>query len=333
MTKPITSLGVLMLFEEGHFLLDDPVGNYLPSFDRTFEVAQPVEDGFEFVPANGPITIRHLLTHTAGISYRFNAIEPLTNAYARADIGDGLGDQDIALADWVQRLAEQPLANHPGEAWLYGLNTDVLGRLIEVISGQRLDRFFAERIFTPLGMKDTYFEVPRSKHNRIAAVHRRGADGRLHPVADGIVVDGPIVFDVSYPYDGQPGFLAGGAGLTATATDYARFLQMLLNGGELDGQRLLGRKTVELMLANQTGHLENSGYGAAGFTLGFGLSWGPERGQIASAGTLGWGGFFSTDAWFDPQEQLIGILLTQHYPYGHRLMNTYEIAIYQALTD
>ncbi len=257
----------------------------------------------------------------------------MTSAYAQADIDDGLGNQDIALAEWVRRLAEQPLAHHPGEAWLYGLNTDVLGRLIEVTSGQSLDRFFAERIFTPLGMTATHFEVPRDQHERIAAVHRRGPDGRLAPVPDGLVIDDDTRFDVSYPYDGRTGFLAGGAGLTSTATDYARFLQMLLNGGELDGERLLGRKTVELMLANQTGHLEDSGYGAAGFTLGFGLSWGPERGQIVSAGTLGWGGFFSTDAWFDPREQLIGILLTQQYPYGHRLMNTYRVAIYQALVE
>lgn len=333
MTKPITSLGVLILFEEGHFLLDDAIGRYLPSFNRTFEVAVPTEDGFELVPAERPITIRHLLTHTSGISYRFNDVEPLTSTYENAGIDDGLGNQDITLADWTRRLAEQPLAHQPGEAWLYGLNTDVLGRLVEVTSGQRLDRFFAERIFQPLGMADTYFEVPAGKRGRIAAVHRRDRDGTLRPVADGLVIDGSDAFDVAYPYDGTIGFLSGGAGITSTAADYARFLQLLLNGGELDGVRLLGRKTVELMLANQTGHLEESAYGAAGFTLGFGLSWGPERGQIVSAGTLGWGGYFSTDGWFDPREQLIGILLTQQYPYGHRLMDTYEAAIYQALVD
>lgn len=333
MTKAITSLGVMMLFEEGRFLLDDPVGDYLPSFDKTFEVVQSTEDGYELVPANGPITIRQLLTHTSGLSYRFMNLEPISRLYTEAGISDGLAGETVLLADFVRTLAEQPLAHHPGQAWTYGLSTDVLGRLIEVVSGQTLDRFMAERIFAPLGMEDTYFEVPPAKRHRVVAVHRRADDGALQPIPDGRVEDGPVLYDVAYPYDGQTGYLCGGAGLTSTAGDYARFLQMLLNGGELDGQRLLGRKTVELMTSNQVGHLDESAFGAAGFTLGFRLDHGPEGGQIQSANSLGWGGFWNTDFWFDPQEDLVGILMTQHYPYGHRLMNGYKVAVYQALRD
>ena len=331
MTKAITSLGVMMLFEEGKFLLEDPVGRYLPSFDKSFDVVQPTQDGYELVPANGPITIRQLLTHTSGLSYRFMNFEPLTRLYTEAGISDGLAGETLLLANFVKTLAGQPLAHHPGEAWTYGLSTDVLGRLIEVVSGQTLDRFMAERIFAPLGMEDTYFEVPPAKRDRVAAVHRRADDGSLQPIPDGRVEDGPTVYDVAYPYDGQTGFLCGGAGLTSTAGDYAHFLQMLLNGGELNGQRLLGRKTVELMTSNQVWYLDESAFDAAGFTLGFRLDRGPEGGQIQSANSLGWGGFWNTDFWFDPQEDLVGILMTQHYPYGHRLMDTYKVAIYQAL--
>lgn len=333
MTKAITSLGVMMLFEEGKLLLEDPIGRYLPSFDKTFDVIRSTAKGYEFVPANGSITIRHLLTHTSGLSYRFMNLEPLAGLYTEAGITDGMAGEAWLLADFVKKLAEQPLAHHPGEAWSYGLSTDVLGRLIEVVSGQTLDRFMAERIFAPLGMEDTYFEVPTAKRDRVVAVHRRSDDGSLQPIPDGRVEDGMTVYDVAYPYDGQTGYLCGGAGLTSTAGDYARFLQMLLNGGELDGQRLLGRKTVQLMTSNQVSHLDVSAFGAAGFTLGFRLDHGPESGQIQSANSLGWGGFWNTDFWFDPQEDLVGILMTQHYPYGHRLMDTYKVAIYQALLN
>lgn len=333
MTKAITSVGVMMLFEEGSFMLNDPVGRYLPSFDKAFEVAEPTEDGYRLVPASGPITIRQLLTHTSGLSYRFIGVQPLTDLYTAAGLSDGLAGETILLADFVPKLAGFPLAHQPGAKWSYGLNTDVLGRLIEVLSGQTLDRFFADRIFTPLGMNDSFFEVPPSHYERIAAVHRHGEKGGLVVIPPGRIDEGPVQFSVDYPYDGQTGFLSGGAGMTSTAADYGRFLQMLLNGGSLNGQRLLGPKTVELMTSNQTGDLEQSAFGAAGFTLGFALDPGPESGLIQSAGTLGWGGFFSTDYFFDIEEELVGVLMTQHYPYGHELMQKYKVMIYQALEN
>lgn len=333
MTKAVTTVGAMMLFEEGRFLLSDPVGRYLPSFDKTFEVFEPAEFGYVRVPAKRPITIRDLMTHTSGLSYRFMNLEPLGELYIAADLDDGLSGEDMPLAEFVRQLAEFPLAHHPGERWTYGLNTDVLGRLVEVLSGQSLDAFLAERVFAPLGMTDTFFEVPDTHRDRVAAVHRFGAEGRLEVIPPGIVRDGPVKFSVDYPYDGRIGLLSGGGGLVSTASDYGRLLQMLLNDGELDGTRLLGRKTVALMRANQTGHLDAAGFGAAGFSLGFGLNGGPESGRIGSAGSLGWGGFFSTDMWFDPDEDMLGVLMTQHYPYGHDLMSRYKVPIYQALED
>ena len=334
MSKAITSAAVMLLFEEGRLLLDDPVGDYLPSFDKTFEVVVPNADGsgYRLEPANGPVTVRQLLTHTSGISYRFMGLEPLSSIYTDADIHDGLGGDRLPLAEAIAALAEMPLAHQPGEAWTYGLGTDVLGRLVEVVSGRRLDQFLDERLFDPLGMNDTWFEVPAAEQGRLAALHTRSDEG-LTVIPDGVRVDGPTVFSADYPYDGETDYLSGGAGLSSTAADYGRFLQMILNGGELDGCRVLSRKTVELMTTNQVGNLDNAGFGAGGFSLGFAVRGGPHAGSIRSAGTLGWSGFFNTLMWADPEEQLIAILMTQHYPYGVELMELFPVMVYQAIDD
>ncbi len=334
MTKPITSVAVLQLFERGHFQLDDPVSRYLPEFDRDVQVAVATDDGFVYESAARPVTIRHLLTHTSGISYRFMNVEPLYEHYVEAAVSDGLGHGQPLLAQNSERIATMPLASHPGELWTYGLSTDVLGRLVEAVSGQPLDEYFTEHIFLPLGMLDSHFRVPGTKHDRIASVYRFDDSGQLKEIEDGPVEDGPVTFAVDYPYSAGTRYLSGGAGITSTAEDYARFAQMLLNGGSLHGSRVLGRKTVELMISDHTGHLADSGFGADGFGLGVSIDGGPSAsGSIRTRGSYGWGGFFNTTFWVDPEEQLVAVLLTQHYPFGVELLNLYPTLVYQAIDD
>ena len=253
--------------------------------------------------------------------------------YLDAGFGDGLSGENIVLADFVRTLAAMPLLHEPGQRFSYGLNTDVLGRLVEVVSGQPLDRFLAERLFEPLGMDDTWFEVPADAAGRLASVHRNTDDGRLAVVPPGLVADGVTRFDVDYPVDGITVFPSGGGGLSSTAEDYGRFLQMILNGGTLDGRRYLSRKTVELMTSNQLADLDDPAVGPGGFGLGFSLSAGPESGTIRSEGSFGWGGFFNTLMWADPEEDLVAVLLTQQYPYGIELLNKFPVLVYQAIDD
>jgi len=334
MSKPVTSAAVMMLFEEGRFLLDDPVSKYLPEFDRPMQVVVPKDEGYELAPAKQAITIRHLLTHTSGIAYRFLGQQPLTDLYAAAGIGDGLSQQDQTLAEFVKRIAQMPLAHEPGTGFTYGLSVDVLGRLVEVVSGQPFDTFLSERIFQPLGMHDTYFLVPADKRERVATVYRRNEAGQLQAVPAGIITEGPVVFSTDYPFADANPYRAGGAGLVSTAADYGRFLTMLMKGGELDGARVLGRKTVELMLSDQLERLGVSFPEGEGrdFGLGLGLDGGPARtGTLGSAGAGGWSGFFSTDAFVDPVEQLVAVLMVQHYPYNMRVLSEFRVMVYQSL--
>jgi len=342
MTKPITTTAVMILAEEGRIDLSDPVSRYLPEF-KFMQVAMPKpkkdakpasgdsSEEYELVPAYRPITIRDLLTHTSGLCYRFRNRPFVGRLYARDDICDGLTPSDHSLADNVRRLARLPLVHQPGTAWEYGLSTDVLGRLIEVVSGKSLDAFFAERIFKPLAMNDTHFVLPESKRGRLAALYKPGAGGAISRTGDGPTVEGGLIYAASLPYRGTDGYFSGGAGLVSTAGDYARFLQMLLNRGELDGTRILRPETVQAMTRDQTGGLplwilmHGSRFG-----YGFGI-----HTQAAAdikkdpAGTFGWGGIYYTDFWVDPQHELIGLMMTQIYPSGqlklrdefHRLVN------------
>ncbi|HNP35763.1 MAG TPA: serine hydrolase domain-containing protein [Woeseiaceae bacterium] len=334
MTKPITSTAVMMLFEEGRFLLDDPIGRYLPEFDRDMQVVRHTAEGYELDPAKGPITIRQLLTHTSGISYRFMAEPPLDKVYADANVDDGIGKGSQDLGAAIAALATLPLAHHPGEGWTYGLSTDVLGRLVEVLAGQPFGEFLAERIFTPLGMHDTYFSVPQSRQGRISAVYRQDASGRLVRIRDGKQDDGQEEFSVDAPYSGDNPYQSGGAGLVSSAADYARFAQMILNGGELDGRRLLGRKTVELMTSDQIGRYGISSFDGQGFALGFSSDGGPAAsGAIGSPGVIGWSGYYNTTFWIDPEEQLVAVLMTQRYPFGIDLLEKFRVLVYQAIID
>ena len=314
MTKPITTVAVLMLAEEGKFKLTDPVSRFLPEFK---EMRLLDANGADAVPAKREVTIHDLLTHTSGLSYGFFAGDKLGPLYREAKVCDGLAPADCTLAENVRRLAGLPLKNQPGAAWEYGLSTDVLGRMVEVVSGKPLDEFFRERIFLPLDMKDTHFKLPPAKRDRLAALYRPSADKKLEKVGDDVQKIDALTYSANMPFSDK-GYFSGGAGLVSTAADYARFLQMLLNKGELNGKRLLKPETIELMTRNQIGELKVAigGHGDK-FGYGFGILTEAGRGaDVASAGTFSWGGIFNTYFWVDPEKQLVGILLTQIYPFN-----------------
>jgi CubicO group peptidase (beta-lactamase class C family) len=342
MTKPITSAAVMTLVDQGLLDLADPVSRYLPEF-KFMQVAVPRQktapnpppasstSEFDLVPAYRPITIRDLLTHTSGLSYRFVENLPSSRLYAQAGICDGLTPCDHSLAENVRRLAGLPLAHQPGTAWKYGLSTDVLGRLIEVVSGKSLDAYFAERIFVPLGMNDTHFVLPQSKRARLAALYEPVPAGGISRVGEGTHSRGQLFYAPSLPYNGTSGYFSGGAGLVSTAEDYARFLQMLLNRGELAGVQILRPESAQAMTRDQTGSLPLS-IPVHGFR--FGLGFGIATGSTADVkkdppGTFAWGGIYYTDFWVDPQHALIGIMMTQVFPSEglklrdefHRLVN------------
>jgi len=335
MSKAITSVAVMQLYEEGRFLLDDPVARFLPEFSEPKVLVPPpagATGAYGLVPAERPITIRHLLTHTSGITYRFLGQPIIADLYAKAGISDGLAETELDLAENVRRIAAQPLLHQPGARFSYGLSTDVLGRLVEVVSGLPFGTYLEKRIFEPLGMPDTGFVVPEAKVARLASIYRTDREGGLQKLPEGPLQEGPVVFSSTYPYRGPRRYQSGGGGLVSTADDYARFARMLLQGGELDGTRLLSRKTVELMSADHVVDLEPD---AAPFGLGLGISPDPGRsGEIPSRGTLSWSGFYSTRFWIDPDEDLVGIVMTQTYPYDSgRVLERLQALAYQAIAD
>jgi CubicO group peptidase (beta-lactamase class C family) len=332
MSKPITSVAAMLLFEEGRFLLDDPVATFLPELAKP-QVIVRAGDSYGLVPATKPITIRHLLTHTSGISYRFVGAPVLADLYKEAGVSDGLAETELDLAENVRRIAAQPLLHEPGARFSYGLNTDVLGRLVEVVSGMPFGAFLQQRVFEPLGMVDTGFTVPAGKRGRLATPYRTDRGTALGRVPDALQQDGHTVFSASYPYEGARRFESGGAGLVSTAADYARFAEMLLRKGELDGRRLLSRKTVELMTADHLGGVENDE--PDGFGLGVSHARNPGvSGDVASEGTFAWSGFYTTRFWVDPEEQLVGVVMTQTYPYNsHRVLDRIRAMAYQAIAD
>lgn len=343
MTKPITSVAVLMLYEEGHFKLNDPVGNYLPELANLDVLSSADNDAtFTRIPAQRPITIRHLLTHTSGIGYRFLGdlgggakLQALAELYGEAGVADGLSEHDGTIADLVTALGTLPLLHEPGEAFSYGLSDDVLGRLVEVVSGLSFDEFLQTRLFGPLGMPDTAFYVSDDKAARMASVYTPTAGG-LNEV-EGTVESDHLVYSSTYSTGHPRRNFSGGAGLTSTAQDYSRFLQMLLNGGELDGVRILSPMTVDLMTANQIGDTAAGSIvqpGSAGFGLGVAIRGGPEvDGELGSAGAYYWSGFFNTVFWVDPDEQFIGVLLTQVFPGTSDIQDKFRLMAYQAIVE
>ncbi|HSC29398.1 MAG TPA: serine hydrolase domain-containing protein [Vicinamibacterales bacterium] len=336
MTKPVTSVAAMILVEEGRLLLSDPIAKFLPEFKDMGVMSRKPSAGtngpLPSVPARRPITVRDLLTHRAGFVYGFAGDGPLQAAYRAAGIIDGLRDTEETQARNIARLAKLPLAHEPGTRWHYGLSTDVLGRVVEAVSGQPLDAFLRERVFEPLGMRDSAFYVPPEEADRVAVVYRPRDGGGLEPLREGDRVGQSTVERPAYR--GSRKFLSGGSGLITTATDYARFAQMLLNGGMLDGVRILGPKTVRLMTVSHTGDLEPSPLGpGVGFGLGFSvLTDAGAAGSFASAGTFGWGGIFGTDFWVDPGERLTGVLMVQLIPHEPlRLRERFRTLVYQAI--
>jgi CubicO group peptidase (beta-lactamase class C family) len=324
MSKAVTTIAALMLYEEGRFMLNDPVSKFIPEYAHSV-VAVPPPPGspsdlkYVTVPAKHPITIRELMTHTAGLTYGdFAAIED----YKKARLYSWyLVDHDETIGEAMKRLAQLPLAHQPGEAFDYGYGTDLLGYLVEVVSGQPLDRFVEERIFKPLKMGDTSFFLPPEKAGRLAVVYglENGKLVREEDAASSAFIHGPRKL------------FSGGAGLLSTASDYGRLLQMLLNDGELDGVRLLSPRTVGLMHLNHTGNLF-TGEGRA-FGLGFWVNEQPGAyGELVGPGAYGWGSAYFPQYFVDPKEHLIGLLMTQLRPDGGSNLNQrFKVTIYQAL--
>jgi CubicO group peptidase (beta-lactamase class C family) len=334
MTKPITSVAVMMLYEEGRFMLNQPVSDFIPEF-KNMKVLDPpwpqdkTSPPGALVDAKRPITIRHLLTHTSGLTYGGPRLE---KKYLEAGVATGLLQQEGTIGDMVKKLAKQPLLFQPGDAWEYSLADDVLGYLVEVVSGMPLDKFFGERIFKPLGMKDTQFYLPDEKVARIAAAYTYDAEKGLQPIVDKQVLheDGSP-YSADYPYRGPRTYFAGGAGLSSTAEDYYRFCQMMLNKGEFNGARLLSRKAVELMSQNHVeGKREDGGYG-----LGFGVASEPRfLTELGSVGSYYWGGFYYTSFVIDPKEDLIAVFMGQLNPTGGLDLDSKVIRLaYQAISD
>lgn len=328
MTKPITSVAVMILYDDGLIQLDDPISKYIPEFSRPTVLARGRQSK-DAVPAKQEITIKHLLTHTSGLTYQWD--EHLGPLYKEAGITHGIVQDDSVLAEKMKKLARIPLLHNPGEVWTYGLSVDVLGRVVEVASGKTLKEFFEDRIFEPLGMKDTHFFIPHEKMTRLAAVYAPRQEGGLKRLAGERIVEGPFVYCADHPYEGQRKYFSGGGGLCSTITDYLRFSQMLLNGGELDGRRLLKQKTVQMMTSDHVGHLKKD----EGFGLGVSVTRNSqESGGLDSVGSFGWGGFWYTTFFVDPRKDMIGICMGQLHPDGGSTLNRrFKSLVYQAVVD
>jgi CubicO group peptidase (beta-lactamase class C family) len=321
MSKIVTSVAALILFEEGRFDLDDPVSRYLPEFETLQVMVGGTADAPLLTTARSPITLDHLFTHTAGFYYDFSAGPELATLFGRAKL-----TEVPSLEEFVKRAATLPLNHHPGEAYIYGINTSILGRVVEVVSGQPFGDFLQSRIFGPLRMTDTSFSVPPEKRDRLATIYEH-EEGRL---AEAQAFFGP------WPEKGA-GPELGGAGLFSTIGDYARFAQMLLNGGVLDGQRILGRKTVEFMTTNRLTHLPGNRIDNLYQGFGLGVSVMIDVGQSPAPGSLGrfgWSGAATTDCGIDPQEEIVALVFTQHFPFNeHRLFERFTTGYMQALVD
>ena len=332
MTKPIVSTALMMLWEDGKFMLDDPISKWLPSYANK-QVLDPLTS--RRTPAR-PVTVRHILSHTSGLSLTATTgPTPLTDG-SGADLtadGEPIEPQAAAqpgaparprtLLEAVERAVGSPLAFQPGERWQYGSSTDFVAILVEKMSGMTIDEYVRAKIFQPLGMRDTFYNIPREKVAKVAALYRPDKDGKI------------TLF--RKPEFRGPTFGRGIAGLNGTAGDYFKFTQMLLSGGEYNGHRLLGRMTVDMMFSNHIGtgkpvYIRGDGYG---FGLGFGVLTNPAKsGDALSIGTFTWGGANGTLFWIDPQEDLIGILMIQINPYSHfNIRPLFSVAVSQAITD
>jgi len=334
MTKPIISVAAMMLYEEGKFLLTDPISKFIPEFKNpvVLDKYNVSDTTYTTLPAKREITIRDVLSHTSGIGYAQIGTTAAKAIYYKNKINGGIGTPYSTLKDVITRLAKLPLFTQPGEEFYYGLNTDVLGYLVEVISGMPLDKYLQQKIFDPLGMKDTYFFLPKEKHARLVPLYTQG-NNKIRIQDSLISLHG--TFSRDFPKTTNGTYFSGGAGLSSTAYDYSLFGQMLLNGGELNGKRLLSPATIETMASNQIGdHLM---WGDTNKTRRFGLGFGilteyAEKTLMIPAGSYGWDGMFASHFWNDPKNKMVVVFMrniwpTEHWDYGDRI----KPLIYQSL--
>jgi CubicO group peptidase (beta-lactamase class C family) len=328
-TKAITSIGLMMLYDEGKFQLDDPIKKYLPAFKNPKVLAtfNEKDSTYTAVPAKSEITIRQLFTHTSGLGYPIIGSKEAQAIYAKAHIPSGIGTPAGSLAKAMDALGTLPLMHQPGERFTYGLSVDVLGRLIEVLSGQPLDKYLRTRLFEPLGMKDTWFYLPADKQARLTELYTEDPNRRTVLMEPLVQPLGRMVPD--YP-KAKGTYFSGGAGLSSTIDDYAVFLQMMLNNGVHNGRQLLKPATVALITQNQMGAVSQGGNK---FGLGFSITT-PENAHVPglSAGSYEWGGIFGTTYWVDPQQKLVGLIYTQKYPSStsRDLASKFKAAVYQS---
>ncbi len=334
MTKPIISVAAMMLYEEGRFFLTDPLSKFIPEFKNpvVLEKYNAADTTYTTVPAKKEITIRDIFAHTSGIGYAQIGSATANAIYYKNNINGGIGTPYSTLKEVITRLAKLPLLVQPGEEFYYGLNTDVLGYLIEVISGMSLDKYLHQKIFRPLGMKDTYFFLPGEKQSRLVELYSQG-NNKIRIQDSLISLNG--IFSRDFPKTPDGTYFSGGAGLASTAYDYALFGQMLLNGGELSGKRILSPATIRMMTSNQIGDLLM--WGDANKTRRFGLGFGilteyAERTTMIPAGSYGWDGMFASHYWTDPKSKMVVVFMrniwpTEHWDYGDRI----KPLIYQAL--
>ena len=325
MSKPITSVAAMILYEEGKIKLDDPVSKYIPEFKGLKVVADPDAEVIREVEAKREMTVRDLMRHTSGLTYGVFGNTAVDKLYRKSI---QLGGSKTTLKDMAEKLSSIPLLYQPGTKWHYGVSTDVLGRVVEVACGQSLDKFFAEHIFEPLGMVDIAFYVPPDKIDRFATNYGPNPQGGLQPI------DIPKTSRYTEP----PTFFSGGGGLVSTASDYMRFCLMLLNKGEFEGKRLLKTETVEMMTKNQLPEIAYPiGTGdrdGVGFGLGFSVRVESSNGESSSrVGEYGWGGMASTHFWISPSDGIAVVALTQHIPYSGRAENALKPIIYEAISD
>jgi CubicO group peptidase (beta-lactamase class C family) len=328
MSKPVTAAALLTLYEEGHFKLDDPIGSFIPELSHFNVVTGGSLEAPILVPLETPVTLRQLFTHSAGICYPNQAGTLAERLMEQAVMGPQHEEADGPLDEFVRRLARAPLAHQPGAAWTYGFSTDVLGRLIEVISGKSFDAFLSERIFTPLGMEDTFFFVPPEKHDRLGKVYAPRAGGGVE-----------VVEWATHAFSTKKLFLSGGGGLVSSASDYLQFASMLLGSGELDGVRVLGRRTVDLMFSGHIPQLMDRPEIRDGSAFGPGQTYGlggrvlvdESKGLFGSIGTYGWDGLASTTFWVDRKEELVAMLFPQMIPGPAGMHEQFRTLVYQAL--
>jgi CubicO group peptidase (beta-lactamase class C family) len=332
-TKAITSVAVMILFEEGKLLLDDPISKYIPAFAKpqVLDAFNPADSSYSTKPSQREITIRHLLTHTSGIGYAQIGSKEANAIYAKADVTAGIGVAPGRLLKTdIEKLGKLPILHQPGERFTYGLNTDVLGYLVEVVSGQPLDRFFSEKIFEPLGMKDTWFYLPDSKHNRLVALHTEDSLKKVTTAGTSIQRNGAWLSD--YPKT-KGTYLSGGAGLSSTAWDYAIFMEMMRNGGTYQQKRILSKNSVDMMTQNQIGSVDRGPNEK--FGLGFGIL--TEQGSSKlglSTGTYSWGGAFSSTYWIDPKEEISGQVFLNQSPISHpEIHDKFKVMLYSAIMN